>query len=254
MREEPSWEGSSSLCELAADPARLEALYEDLREFCHTFRNRLNLIQLSLYLARKSEGGCPERWDDLDGHYRAVERLMDQFQTLCRPMELMPVSMDLRHLLDDRVPAWSSWFGKSGISLEIQPPMAPAVVDFDPSRLGQGLDALARWRADEAPAGSIIRLAWSATGGRIQVRWDEPAPMDSGVELATIVPLALLTRVIAAHRGTIDLGAQPGLRIEMTWPIGLSVESGRSTIAAGRARGAFRASSVSTLAPSLTGR
>jgi hypothetical protein len=253
MREEPSAEGSRCFCELAADPARLETLYDALRDFCHTFRNRLNLIQLSLFLARKSETVCPARWDELDAQYRAVERLMDQFQTLCRPLQLQTVRMDLRHLLDDRFPVWSAWLGSRGIGLEIEPPAAPLVVDFDPSRLGLGLDALARWRAEEAPGGSLVRLNWSGLNGQIKLNWDEIAPPDSSPDSKSVIPLALLTRMISAHSGRIALGEPPGLRIEMAWPVTLVPEPTRPANAPGPSRGVGRKPSIAPLATSLAG-
>lgn len=250
MTKGPASDGPGDLFEIATDPARVEALGEGLREFCHAFRNRLNLIQLSLHLARKAVEPDDDRWDALEGHYRAIERSMDQIQTLCRPIELRPVRLDLRLLLEDRRPVWTSWLGRRGIALELQPAASPIVADFDPSRLGPALDALVGWRSEVAPGGTTVRLAWSAFAGRVHLCWDEEGLEGSGPASTSSLPLALLARVIAVHRGTIERQTRAGFRIEMAWPLAINA----AQAPAARSRAAGQATVTVPLAPSLAGR
>ncbi len=149
---------------VATDDDGSRELAQTLRGFFHDARNRLNSLKIGLYLARRA-AAPPQRkvWEELDQSYRGLEQLVDRIQTLCRPMELSPVTDDVRPWLEERRALWSSQLGAAGRTLHWAPPPSPAVGRFDPMRLIQGLDALVGWRASGEGRGEAARIAWAPT-------------------------------------------------------------------------------------------
>ena len=147
------------LWEIAADPSRVAALHGLVGSFCHLLRNRLNSLQMVLYLAQRDDlHGVPDSWDELNSAYRQAERAVELFQTVCRPLELMPIPTNLGAVLKDFLGRWSPRFEAAGRELvwELSGPDSPTWVD--PSRLNLGLDGVAAWRLARSEPGSVVRL------------------------------------------------------------------------------------------------
>src|SRR5262249_53578263 len=139
---------AGSLLAITTDSARIDALYQILGEYCHLFRNRLNSLKLSLYLARRpAADGLETRWCELDRKYLDIEHLVERLQMICRPIRLDLVTFALGSLLEERRPIWSEWMVRRNLGLELRRPEQPAVGQFDPHRLITALDALVEWRS-----------------------------------------------------------------------------------------------------------
>ncbi len=204
-----------------SNPDQFQELYGILGEFCHLFRNRLNSLKLSLYLAKR-EGPLmrPESWDALDREYRRAEQFMEQLQMVYRPTPLSSVRLPLGMLLDDRCPVWNEWLSCRGRRVELSGPRDPAVGDFDPSRLGQGLDALAAWRSEAGEPGTSITLRWRAERDQLQMEWKEFATTTAtSTSCPSSLALPLLARVMADHGGSMSVAPGSGLRLRLSWPL-----------------------------------
>jgi hypothetical protein len=214
---------SGALLGIASDPSRIDTLHRILDRYFHRFRNRLNSMKLSLYLAKKQAAeGDIARWAELEARYRVIEQFLDQVQTLCRPIHLNPIRESLGKLLEERLPAWVQWHVDRGRRLEVTRPDGPAVGSFDPSRLGQAVDALVAWRAEVGDPETPAHLSWWEDGGSLHLSWAESgsgrpahgAPSHRCSSLA----LPLLARVVTAHGGTLDISEREGLRFLLRWP------------------------------------
>ena len=209
-----------SLIAAASDPDQLRDLYAILGDFCHVFRNRLNCLKLSIYLAKR--GGPlprPDGWDRIEAEYREAEQMMEHLQLVCRPAPLSSMRLPLGMLLDERRPIWDGWLAGRGRRLELDGPSIPAVGDFDPTRLTQGLDALAAWRSRAGEPGTAILLRWRAESDQLQLEWDESAGRASKDAAPASLALPMLARVMADHHGSLALAPGKGLRLRLKWPI-----------------------------------
>jgi hypothetical protein len=207
------------LWEIASDPARVEALHSLVGDFCHLLRNRLNSLQMSLYLARRddtSEG--PEVWDELEHQYKAAEGVVELFQTICRPMSLTPITIGLGLIVGEFSARWAPRFAAKGVAFSAGSCEADGPSWVDPSRVGQGLEALASWRLDQAEAGSGVHLRGSVSRGLSRIEWSEsPAP---AIARHGELPLAALARVASAHGGSMSQDDHDGWRLRLEWPTG----------------------------------
>ena len=214
----------------AGDPNRVGRLYEVLREYCHTFRNHLNGLRLSLYLARRpAEGEQVSRWDDLERESRRIEALLDQVQEICKPMPLHPIRYALGAALEERGPTWVEWLSAAGRPLDWDRPVDPALGWFDPTRLIRALDALAAWRAEAGEPGTPVRLGWRRDDDWLEVEWSEPnstrlEPPNWAANQPISLALPLIARVMTAHDGKLTVHRDRGVRFVLRWPVVPAVE------------------------------
>lgn len=211
---------ADQLLVIVREPRIRQAVYEELGEYCHMCRNRLNSLKLSLFLAKKqSTGRRVEDWERIERHYVELERAVDRVQTICRPMTLSPVSIGLELLIEDRRAEWIRLMAESGCELECVPPPARALAAFDVERMGQALDALIRWRAGDPSPGRLARLRWWVEAGTAHLAWEEErsTPVRPSDEGATW-NLPLLVRIVLAHGGDLRLTDDSDWRLRLSWP------------------------------------
>ncbi len=211
---------------IATDRAGCRDLAQSLRGYFHDARNRLNSLKIGLYLARRG-APAPQRrvWEELDQSYRGLEQLVERLQTLCRPLELSPISDDLGPWLEERRESWTSQLAAAGRGFEWAPPPAPAVGRFDPMRLIQGLDALVAWRASADGRGRSARLAWGSDATHLRLEWSEEGPsVDGPLEgrdgrsLSMVLPI--LAQLMTALGGSLAVSKRGGLVVRLAWPTG----------------------------------
>jgi hypothetical protein len=235
--EGPAEEGlSSSFLPIVQDREKVECLRTVLSGFCHRCRNSLNGIKMGLYLFRREAmGAVPHCWGELESIYHEVEHLFDHLQTIYRPMSIAMIRSHLDELIDHLVPRWRSWFESRGRSLRLDPPECEVTGDFDPARLGVGLDAMAAWRAEAADAGRLTRIAWSVRDGSIEICWEEapcdepPVPLEhvegltgrngsAASRRVDALALPLLARIVAEHGGRLCYTREPWLIVRLRLP------------------------------------
>jgi hypothetical protein len=226
MMVETSPEGAvASWLRIVSDPVKAGSLHGLLRGFCHDCRNDLNSLKMSLYLARRgADGADPAIWDEFEPRYRAVERLFERLQAIYWPMVPETVRMPLEMLVEERRPRWSEALSRNGRALALDPPGSPTVGDFDPVRLGEGLDAFVSWRAAVGERGRPARLRWGADDGQFHLVWSEPGARalearDAADDQHEPLALPLLARIVSAHRGAVEVASDDGLQIHLRWPL-----------------------------------
>jgi hypothetical protein len=192
-------------------------------------------MKMSFYLvSRYDPAGTFVDWSDLEWRYLGVERFFDRLGLLCRPFPLNPVRLPLTLLFEERRPGWTAAVAARGRHLVYEIPQTPPIGDFDPARLGQGLDDLVAWRARTGRRGTDLRVAWRVEGDSFRVDWDEPQDPDfratdeskgqgaadsRGADTLNCLALPFITRVTSLHGGTVILATQPVWRLSMTWPV-----------------------------------
>lgn len=213
---------ASSLLRLAVDPVHRACLYDALGGFCHQSRNVLNSLKLSLYLAKRAANpDLCARWHELEPYYHELEQFIEHLQFIIRPMELNCVCLPLCLLIEERAAKWSAAMKARGCGLELVPPPNRSNVKYDPSRLGQALDALVAWRADAERVSSTARLRWGVKQGSSELEWleDSSGRADEPLDRPESLALPLLGRVVSAHGGTLSVDGRDGLRVCLRWPV-----------------------------------
>ncbi len=218
------------------DAQRVEHLREVLSSFCHRCRNSLNGIKLSLYLFRReARGAVPHCLGEIEGMYQQVEHFFDRLQAIYRPMDVRKMEGSIDELIRTHAHRWRSLYESKGQALRLEPPEASVLAEFDPNLLGQGLDAIAAWRAEVATASTISRVAWGLCDDWIEIEWREevrtgPPDLvehagglirrDPGISLARVDPMAipLLARIAASHDGILERDPGEGFAIRIRWP------------------------------------
>ena len=217
---------ADQLLRIAHDPDLRQAVYGRLGEYCHQCRNRLNSLKLSIYLAMKqAPASTLDFWEEINGHYQALESRVEQVQWLCRPISLSRVSLGLDLLIDDRRPAWASSMESKGRGLEVIPPADRAIANFDVEQLGRAIDAVVDWRAAEPGSNGPPELRYWVEAGVAHITWAEPGtPASPGLgscpheHRASTWALPLVARVILAHGGDYRIETDRGWRLEISWP------------------------------------
>ena len=216
---------ATALLRIASDPARVTVLHDLLGGFCHQSRNVLNCMKLGFYLFK--HGGDSRESEplvrDLEPHYLDIERLFDQLQTICRPMALAVVELPIDYLIDEHRGRWEASLSGRGRHLELSPSPVPSVARFDPTRLGQALDAFVEWRAEAGPAGRPVQLRWKTEDDQLCLDWEEPdaprlVPSTPVCGRCESLALPLMARVVAAHGGRLSLDLLDGFRVGLRWP------------------------------------
>jgi hypothetical protein len=222
---------SYSILPVMTDPEKLHELRRLLSGFSHRCRNSLNGMKMSLYLFRReARERIPSCWGELERTYQQIEVLFDQLQALYRPMTLTMVRSSLSLLILDRAPKWQELLQNTGRTLHLDPPAGEDVGDYDPIRLGLGLDALASWRAESSEWGTQTRVGWRTHEGSFEMCWEEqskvsPSPsslLDGSGSHPSPPPhslvFPLLTRILQAHGGRVESPDQSALCLKFRWP------------------------------------
>lgn len=230
-----------ALARIARDPGATCRLHDVFGGFCHQFRNLLNSLKITLYLAKKHGApGGDDPWSGLEPRYALAERFIDRFQLICRPMTLNLVRLPIDALFQDREASWSTLLNARGKRLRLGPGDASTPGAFDPMRLGAGLDDLVIWRARAGNPAADLRVRWSADAAGFCVEWDEPCPTDStspdpggpsfdltqdtdttSIEADVLAALTvpLLTRVMTSHHGALVEGGPGPWSLTLRWPL-----------------------------------
>jgi len=211
------------LLQIARDADLRLQVYEQLREYCHQCRNRLNSLKLGIYLAiRQAPSPTPESWFEIERDYQVLESRVELVQLLCRPLVLSRVTLGFDLLIEDRRDSWSQLMKRQGRDLEFLPPQDRAVVSFDVQILGRVFDSLVSWRASMPSAGRSARMSWWVENGLAHVIWDEseksPASDETSPGSACAWTLPLLARVALAHGGDYQIETDQGWHLEVVWP------------------------------------
>lgn len=226
-----------ALWRIAQNEASVDALYQILGEFCHTFRNRMNSLQLYLYLSGADRTGTncldplgksltDDRCLALDCAYRSLLEVIDRLQGICRPSRSDPTSLPFPLLLEDRLAAWRRRHAGRVASIEVEPVEVSDLEVLDTMRLAHGLNGIADWRLGSARPGTRLTLSWRSTSRHVELEWIETYPADhpdqSGQgpdDLAGVLPLALLARLVSSHGGTMNFRPEPSFRLSLSWPL-----------------------------------
>ena len=205
----------------------------------HEIRNPLNAVSMGIQRLRVEFEPAPReeylRMVDLvQGEVRRLNRIVEEFLRLARPMPLTREPITVAALLDEVLGLVESEAGGAGIAIVREIPAGLPVLHADRDRIKQVLLNLVLNAIQAMPSGGTLEIAAAAAGGTLTV-----TVADTGSGIAPdLLPkvfepyvttktqglglgLAIARRIVEAHGGSIEAGSEPGQRTRFRFALPL---------------------------------
>ena len=196
----------------------------------HEIRNPLNAVSMGIQRLRVEFEPAPReeylRMVDLvQGEVRRLNRIVEEFLRLARPMALKREPITVAALLDEVLGLVESEARGAGIAMVREIPADLPVLHADRDRIKQVLLNLVLNAIQAMPSGGTVEIGAAAAGGTLTV-----TVADTGSGIAPdLLPkvfepyvttktkglglgLAIVRRIVEAHGGTIEAESEPGRR------------------------------------------
>lgn len=227
MSDDPACSSMSlALRRLDDRPESFAILDRFLDRYLHRVRNRLNTVRLALFLSRRFLGGAADSLAEIDSAYKDLERFVDHFQRLTRPLTITPVATSLSLFLDHRVAVWRRMLGANSPTIEFLAPVDDVVASIDADRLGQALDAFVVDRLERLGRGAALVLTLRENGPSSTLSGEEtPADLGSSPDLprehrAFNLTTVWLERILSHHGAVLIRPEQTERSWAISWPRG----------------------------------
>lgn len=196
------------------------------RGVAHEFKNPLNAIALRLELLRaRVAEDVPDAEADIDVLAQEVTRLdrvVKTFLDLSRPVALDRQQVQVSDLVTEILTLVEPESARSGVILEWKP-VEDVVISADADLLRHALLNVVRNALDAMPAGGHLRVSVKRSGDQCEISVSDtgpgiPAelrqrifePFYSTKESGSGIGLAMTTRVLQMHGGSVDFECAPG--------------------------------------------
>jgi signal transduction histidine kinase len=207
---------------------RLAALGQLTAGLAHELRNPLGTIKASAELLTKASTlRRPEVMSEMAGYIVTetdrVNGLISNFLDFARPLQIHPVTADLRSVIADAVRQHSDLASKMGVSLAVKEASNITNFSFDPDLLKIALSNLLQNAIHASKAGQTVEIRVEQLNENVRI-----FVVDQGNGIApehlenifnpffTTKPqgiglgLAIVSKIVDEHQGLIHLASQPG--------------------------------------------
>lgn len=213
--------------DLAFQSEKMSALGELLASVAHELNNPLSVVLGNATMLGEEDLGesALKRVEKLSDAANRCVRIVRTFLSMARQQPLNPTSVSVTELVETALDALESQSEETvaGIEMSLAPNLPPVLVDeiqvvqvilnilsnADQAIRDSGIGDLIRIRAENQPAGGVVRLTISDNGPgippEIQGRIFDPLFTTKSKGKGTGVGLAFCHRVISAHGGSIQL-------------------------------------------------
>jgi signal transduction histidine kinase len=224
--------------------APLQRVSVAARTLVHEIKTPLNAMTVHLELLRHSsqhpDGALQTEshqrsLEALDASARQVDQLLRDFADYSTPVTLERQPLDVAQVLEASVEAMLAQCTAQGISIAMDLPAGPWMLDGDAIRLRQAFDNLLRNAVEAQPHGGVIQVTGERNGSQIALRFRDDGPGIPPERLATIfdfgqstkpggsgIGLSLSQLIVESHGGTLQYeeeGADSGAVFRLTLPL-----------------------------------
>jgi two-component system, NtrC family, sensor histidine kinase HydH len=207
---------------------RLAALGQLTAGLAHELRNPLGTIRASAeMLTKESTRKRPEVMAEMAGYIGTeadrMNGLISNFLDFARPLQVRPVTGELRALCDDVAAHVSDLAANRQVKLIIRLDEAPLKFTFDPDLLRLAILNLAQNAIQASPSGSTVEIRASSTHDTVELSVTDHGEGIQPQHLENIfnpffttkpdgvgLGLAIVSKIVDEHRGRIRVASEPG--------------------------------------------
>jgi two-component system sensor histidine kinase HydH len=208
---------------------RLAALGQLTAGLAHELRNPLGTIRASAeMLTKQSAQARPEIMSEMAGFIRSeVDRmngLITSFLNFARPLQIHPVTADLKPVIDDVIREANGLAENAGITLKVEALPGDLFFTFDPDLLRLALSNLLSNAIQASTGGSSVRIRTLSQDSHVKIDVEDNGKGIERQHLESIfnpffttkpqgvgLGLAIVSKIVDEHGGRISVKSEIGV-------------------------------------------
>jgi signal transduction histidine kinase len=205
----------------------------------HDLRSHLITLLIFCRLVREGKRSVEAGLQGIIESAQSMERIADDAMDFARPLVLHLEREDIRKAVEQVCASWQATAEERGICLSWEIPPHPVSITVDGSRLQRALLNLIRNALDASGEGQRVWVSLENLPGKASIKVQD---CGSGIDPETLkniflpfyskkahgtgLGMAIVKKIIDAHRGEIKISSKPGLGTEVIieLPLGASGE------------------------------
>jgi PAS domain S-box-containing protein len=211
--------------ETLKENARMTALAETASIFAHEVANPLNgistILQMLMREHKAGDGNSGEMVQDALNEINRLGGLLQEFRSFGRPEDITKEPLNLREIIKEVLSVGSAEYSDRGISVEQEYKSDDIFLSADRDKLKQVLLNLFKNSVEAMPKGGTLKIRARTSSNHVIVEVIDTGigiptgtrvfdPFMTTKPLGTGLGLAVVKKIVTAHRGTVSYQSEQG--------------------------------------------